>query len=140
MRHPRRQPNREKTSLRLRKIFAIKNEEQKSWSSKFLIPSASASPEIDGDRILSIAEKPSEPKSNYAVTGIYMFDGTVFDKIERLERSDRGELEITDVNNQFIKEGTMTWGELDGWWTDAGTIESLLRASIKVAETGANRI
>jgi glucose-1-phosphate thymidylyltransferase len=97
-------------------------------------------PEIDGDRILSIAEKPSEPKSNYAVTGIYMFDGTVFDKIERLERSDRGELEITDVNNQFIKEGTMTWGELDGWWTDAGTIESLLRASIKVAETGANRI
>ena len=97
-------------------------------------------PEIDGDRILSIAEKPSEPKSNYAVTGIYMFDGTVFDKIERLERSDRGELEITDVNNQFIKEGTMTWGELDGWWTDAGTIESLLRASNKVAETGANRI
>ena len=97
-------------------------------------------PEIDGDRILSIAEKPSEPKSNYAVTGIYMFDGTVFDKIERLERSDRGELEITDVNNQFIKEGTMTWGELDGWWTDAGTIESLLRASNKVAETGANQI
>ena len=97
-------------------------------------------PEIDGDRILSIAEKPSEPKSNYAVTGIYMFDGTVFDKIERLERSDRGELEITDVNNQFIKEGTMTWGELDGWWTDAGTIESLLRASSKVAETGANRV
>ncbi len=97
-------------------------------------------PEIDGDRILSIAEKPSEPKSNYAVTGIYMFDGTVFDKIERLVRSDRGELEITDVNNQFIEEGTMTWGELDGWWTDAGTIESLLRASNKVAKTGANLI
>ncbi len=97
-------------------------------------------PEIDGNRIVSIAEKPSEPKSNYAVTGIYMFDGTVFDKIERLVRSDRGELEITDVNNQFIEEDTMTWGELDGWWTDAGTIESLLRASNIVAKTGANLI
>ena len=97
-------------------------------------------PEIDGDRILSIEEKPTTPKSNYAVTGIYMFDETVFDKIDRLVRSDRGELEITDVNNQFIEEGTMTWAKLDGWWTDAGTIESLQRASNIVAETGANLI
>ncbi len=97
-------------------------------------------PQIDGDRILSIEEKPASPKSSYAVTGIYMYDGTVFDKIKRLVRSARGELEITDVNNQFIAEGTMTWGEIDGWWTDAGTIESLRRASNMVAETGANLI
>ena len=86
-------------------------------------------PKIDGERILSIEEKPDLPQSNYAVTGIYMYDDTVFDKIEGLVRSARGELEITDVNNQFIAEGTMTWGELAGWWTDAGTVESLRRAS-----------
>ncbi len=95
-------------------------------------------PEIDGERIVSIEEKPAAPKSSYAVTGIYMYDGTVFDKVKRLVRSARGELEITDVNNQFIAEGTMTWGEIDGWWTDAGTVESLRHASNMVAQTGAN--
>lgn len=95
-------------------------------------------PKIDGARIVSIEEKPASPQSSYAVTGIYMYDGTVFDKAKRLVRSARGELEITDVNNRFIAEGTMTWGELDGWWTDAGTVESLRRASNLVAETGAN--
>ncbi len=97
-------------------------------------------PEIAGDRILSIEEKPDFPKSNYIVTGIYMYDGTVFDKIKHLVRSARGELEITDINNQFIAEGTMTWGELDGWWADAGTVESLRHASNMVAETGANLV
>jgi glucose-1-phosphate thymidylyltransferase len=85
--------------------------------------------EIDGDRIAGIEEKPKKPKSNYAVTGIYMFDHTVFEKVRELVPSHRGELEITDVNNAYIREGTMTFSYLDGWWTDAGTFESLLRAA-----------
>lgn len=95
-------------------------------------------PELDGDKVLRIEEKPAEPKSNYAVIGIYFYDNTVFDVIKTLEPSERGELEITDVNNHYIDRGEMTWNELDGWWTDAGTFESLLRASNLVAETGAN--
>ncbi len=95
-------------------------------------------PELDGDKVLRIEEKPAEPKSNYAVIGIYFYDNTVFDVIKTLEPSERGELEITDVNNHYIGRGEMTWNELDGWWTDAGTFESLLRASNLVAETGAN--
>ena len=75
------------------------------------------------------------PKSNFAVTGIYMYDGTVFDKVNQLIPSDRNELEITDVNNFYIREGTMTFDYLDGWWTDAGTFESLLRAANLVANT-----
>jgi len=90
--------------------------------------------ELDGDRIVGIEEKPKQPKSNYAVTGIYMFDATVFDKIHTLVPSGRGELEITDVNNAYIREGTMAFSFLDGWWTDAGTFESLLRASNLVSE------
>ncbi len=96
--------------------------------------------EIQGERIMAIEEKPSRPKSNYAVTGIYMYDATVFDKINTLEPSRRGELEITDVNNLYIQEGTMTFSMLEGWWTDAGTIDSLQRASTLVAETGANKL
>jgi glucose-1-phosphate thymidylyltransferase len=97
-------------------------------------------PELDGDKVLRIEEKPSEPKSDYAVTGIYFYDATVFDIIKTLVPSGRGELEITDVNNHYIKRGTMTWNELDGWWTDAGTFESLLRASNLVAQSGANNL
>lgn len=97
-------------------------------------------PELDGDKVLRIEEKPAEPKSNYAVIGIYFYDNTVFDVIKTLEPSERGELEITDVNNHYIGRGEMTWNELDGWWTDAGTFESLLRASNLVAETGANNL
>jgi len=96
--------------------------------------------EIDGDRIRAIEEKPVNPKSKYAVTGIYMYDETVFDKTRTLTPSARGELEITDVNNAYIREGTMTFNYLEGWWTDAGTFESLLRASNMVAETGANKM
>ena len=96
--------------------------------------------EIRGDRIMAIEEKPSRPQSKYAVTGIYMYDATVFDKINTLEPSRRGELEITDVNNLYIHEGTMTFSMLEGWWTDAGTIDSLQRASTLVAETGANKL
>ncbi|MEK7407768.1 MAG: sugar phosphate nucleotidyltransferase [Acidobacteriota bacterium] len=91
--------------------------------------------EIDGDRIVGIEEKPEHPKSNYAVTGIYMYDDTVFDKIRHLVPSGRGELEITDVNNAYIREGTMAFSFLEGWWTDAGTFDSLLRAANLVAST-----
>ena len=97
-------------------------------------------PELDGDRVLQIEEKPKEPKSDYAVVGIYFYDHTVFEVIKTLVPSDRGELEITDVNNHYIRRGEMSWNELDGWWTDAGTFESLLRASNLVAETGANNL
>ncbi len=89
--------------------------------------------EIDGDRIINIEEKPKKPKSNYAVTGIYMYDATVFDKVRTLVPSKRGELEITDVNNAYIREGAMTFNFLEGWWTDAGTFDSLLRAANLVA-------
>jgi glucose-1-phosphate thymidylyltransferase len=91
--------------------------------------------EIQGDRVIHIEEKPKRPKSNFAVTGFYMYDETVFEKIETLVPSGRGELEITDVNNAYIREGTMTFSYLDGWWTDAGTFESLLRAGNLVAQS-----
>ncbi len=96
-------------------------------------------PELRGREVLRIEEKPKEPKSEYAVIGIYMYDADVFRIIKTLKPSDRGELEITDVNNEYIRRGEMSWDELDGWWTDAGTFESLLRASNLVAETGANK-
>ncbi len=97
-------------------------------------------PVIEGDRIVKIEEKPKEPKSPYAVTGIYMYDSRVFDIIKTLKPSNRGELEITDVNNAYIEMGELTWDVLDGWWTDAGTFESLRRATNLVAETGANKM
>jgi len=97
-------------------------------------------PVLEGETVLKIEEKPKEPKSDFAVIGIYFYDSTVFDVIRTLKPSGRGELEITDVNNHYIDRGEMTWGELEGWWTDAGTFESLLRASNMVAETGANRL
>lgn len=97
-------------------------------------------PELSGQNVVRIEEKPKAPKSEYAVIGIYMYDGEVYDIIRTLEPSGRGELEITDVNNAYIARDEMTWQELDGWWTDAGTFESLLRASNMVAETGANKL
>ncbi len=96
--------------------------------------------EIRGDRVVGIEEKPSNPRSNYAVIGIYLYDATVFQKIRRLKPSGRGELEITDVNNFYIEQGNLTYEILDGWWTDAGTFESLLRANNLVAETSANKL
>jgi glucose-1-phosphate thymidylyltransferase len=97
-------------------------------------------PELRGDQIIRIEEKPKKPKSNYAVIGIYFYDAAVFDIIKTLKPSNRGELEISDVNNRYIEKGLMTWGLLEGWWTDAGTFESLLRANQLVAETGANKL
>ena len=89
--------------------------------------------ELEGQKIVGIEEKPNRPKSDYAVTGIYLYDATVFDKCRELKPSHRGELEITDVNNDYIREGAMTFAVLDGWWTDAGTFDSLLRAANLVA-------
>jgi glucose-1-phosphate thymidylyltransferase len=97
-------------------------------------------PVLEEDKIVKIEEKPKAPKSPYAVTGIYLYDNTVFDIIKSLKPSDRGELEISDVNNVYIEKGQLAWEVLDGWWTDAGTFESLLRASQLVAETGANKM
>jgi glucose-1-phosphate thymidylyltransferase len=85
--------------------------------------------------VVGIEEKPTHPKSNLAVTGVYMYDATVFDKIHTLVPSHRGELEITDVNNAYIREGNMTFSYLEGWWTDAGTFDSLLRAANLVAQS-----
>ena len=94
--------------------------------------------ELKGERVVAIEEKPRHPKSNLAVIGIYLYDARVFEIIKTLEPSDRGELEITDVNNWYIRDGSMTFEVLEGWWTDAGTFESLLRAANLVAEGGAN--
>jgi glucose-1-phosphate thymidylyltransferase len=97
-------------------------------------------PVLDGDRVVRIEEKPENPASPYAVIGIYMYDSQVFDFIKTLSPSERGEMEITDVNNLYINQGTMTWSVLDGWWTDAGTFDSLLSASNLVAQAGANKV
>lgn len=96
--------------------------------------------ELNGDRVIRIEEKPKQPKTNLAVTGIYFYDNSVFEFIRGLSPSARGELEITDVNNMYIKRGDLTSDRLNGWWTDAGTFESLRRATNLVAESGANRM
>ncbi len=95
-------------------------------------------PVLRGKNVLKIVEKPKRAPSPYAVTGIYFYDGTVFDRIRKVHPSKRGELEITDVNNLYIQAGEMTYEILKGWWTDAGTFESLHRASQLVARGGAN--
>jgi glucose-1-phosphate thymidylyltransferase len=97
-------------------------------------------PVLQDKRVLKIEEKPAVPKSPYAVTGIYFYDDRVFEIIKTLKPSGRGELEITDVNNVYIQAGQLTWDVLQGWWTDAGTIESLYQANQLVAKTGANKM
>ncbi len=90
--------------------------------------------ELKSDKLISIEEKPKKPKSKYAVTGIYMYDSRVFDIIKTLKPSHRGELEITDVNNAYLRKNELTYSILNGWWTDAGTFEALLRANNLVAK------
>lgn len=91
--------------------------------------------EVSGNKVISIEEKPQNPKSDLAQTGIYMYDGRVFDFIKRLRPSKRGEMEVTDLNNFYVKEGTMNCQILKGWWVDAGTsFDELLRANMLVAE------
>ena len=93
---------------------------------------------MDGEKVTEIIEKPKDPKSNKAVIGIYMYDGRVWDIVRDLKPSDRGELEITDVNNWYIRDGSLTAEVLEGWWTDAGTFDSLHSAAKLVANGGAN--
>jgi glucose-1-phosphate thymidylyltransferase len=90
--------------------------------------------QISDSRVIRIDEKPKKPASDYAVTGIYFYDCTVFDTIRTLKPSARGELEITDVNNAYIAKGQLSYDILDGWWTDAGTFESLNKANELVAK------
>lgn len=92
-----------------------------------------------GGKIVEIIEKPPNPPSNLAVIGIYFYDNDVFDVCKTLKPSGRGELEITDVNNHYLGRGDLTYDVLDGWWTDAGTFESLHRATSYVADGGANK-
>ncbi|MFY9609894.1 MAG: sugar phosphate nucleotidyltransferase [Blastocatellia bacterium] len=96
-------------------------------------------PVIEDGVITRIEEKPSDPKSSYAVIGVYMYDNRVFDIIKTLKPSGRGELEITDVNNVYIEAGDLSWDVIEGWWTDAGTFDSLLKASNLVAEMRAGQ-
>ena len=124
---------------------AVKEFKEQKDGAKILIkkvsdPQRFGVPVFDGDKIVKIEEKPKKPESDYAVIGIYMYDNTVFDIIKPLKPSDRGELEITDVNNAYIEKGNLTSSEITGWWTDAGTFDSLLHASQLVAETGANNM
>jgi glucose-1-phosphate thymidylyltransferase len=126
-------------------VKAVKDFEKQGKGAKILLkevpdPERFGVAEINGGKLLSIVEKPMIPKSNLAVIGIYLYDGRVFDFIKTIRPSNRGELEITDVNSAYLEDGTMTWEMLHGWWTDAGTFESLLRAGILIAQTGANNI
>ncbi|MEK3750189.1 sugar phosphate nucleotidyltransferase [Paenibacillus sp. FSL E2-8871] len=112
----------------------VENFETQIVGAKILIqkvsdPQRFGVPELQDDRIISIEEKPQIPKSSFAVTGIYMFDSKVFEIIKKLTPSNRGELEITDVNNAYIKRNELTYDVLGGWWTDAGTHSSLARAN-----------
>lgn len=102
--------------------------------SKVNDPARFGVPVIEDGLITRIEEKPTEPKSSYAVIGVYMYDNRVFDIIKTLKPSERGELEITDVNNAYIAAGDLSWDVIEGWWTDAGTFDSLLKASNLVAE------
>ena len=122
---------------------AVKDFEMQKGGAKILLkevpdPERFGVAEIENGKLVRVVEKPVQPRSNLAVIGIYMYDSRVFDIIKTLKPSNRGELEITDVNNAYIEEGKMTWEMLQGWWTDAGTFESLLRASMLVSQTGAN--
>ena len=126
-------------------VQAVKEFERQPAGGKILLkevpdPERFGVAELDGDKVVRIVEKPGEFISNYAVVGIYMYDSRVFEIIDSLKPSDRGELEITDVNNYYLNHDELTYGILDGWWTDAGTFDSLLRANKLVAETGANHL
>jgi len=103
-------------------------------------PKAYGVAEMDGDKVVRIVEKPKEPKSNWAVIGIYFYDGKVFDIVKTLKPSARGELEITDVNNAYIQRGEMTADKIEGKWMDCGEdIDLYLKSSNVIAQVGANK-
>ncbi|PIS05535.1 MAG: spore coat protein [Candidatus Buchananbacteria bacterium CG10_big_fil_rev_8_21_14_0_10_42_9] len=118
---------------------AVKNFEKQDKGAKIYLkevdnPKSFGVPEIKSDKIVKIEEKPKKPKSNYAVIGVYMYDAQVWDVIRKLKPSKRGELEITDVNNFYVNQGTMTFEVLRGWWGDGGeSFDSLLKAANLVA-------
>ncbi len=91
--------------------------------------------ELQGERIVGIEEKPEHPKSDYAVAGIYIYPADVFEVVKTLKPSARGELEITDVNRHYLEQGRLGWSMLQGYWTDAGTLESLATANMLVRES-----
>lgn len=126
-------------------VRAVRDFEKQKEGAKILLkevpdPERFGVAEIEEGRLIGIEEKPAEPRSNLAVIGVYLYDNRVFDIVKTLKPSGRGELEITDVNNAYIRENKMTWEVLEGWWTDAGTFESLVRATILVSQTGANNV
>lgn len=94
----------------------------------------------DSSKVINIVEKPKNPSSNYVVVGLYMYDDTVFDRIKKLKPSDRGELEVTDLNNSYIEDGQMKWSELRGFWSDAGTFDSLFYSNEYWAKAAKRRI
>jgi glucose-1-phosphate thymidylyltransferase len=126
-------------------VHAVASYQKQPSGAKILLkevadPERFGVPILEGDRVVKIEEKPKNPGSRYAVTGIYLYDNRVFEIIKTLRPSARGELEITDVNNAYIARNELAWDLLEGWWTDAGTFESLRRATNLVAETGANKL
>jgi glucose-1-phosphate thymidylyltransferase len=124
---------------------AARKFEQQKQGAKILLaqvenPRAYGVAEMEGDRVARIVEKPKEPKSNWAVIGIYFYDKHVFDIVRKLKPSARNELEITDVNNAYIEEGHMTYDKVHGFWADAGeNIDFYLKACNTVAKCGANK-
>ncbi|MBW7994962.1 MAG: NTP transferase domain-containing protein [Candidatus Glassbacteria bacterium] len=126
-------------------VQAVRDYERQDRGGKVLLkkvpdPERFGVARVEGERVERIIEKPKEPVSDLAVVGIYFYDSQVFEFIDHLEPSDRGELEITDVNNMYLESGQLTHSMLEGWWTDAGTFDSLLRANRLVAESGANKL
>jgi glucose-1-phosphate thymidylyltransferase len=117
---------------------AVQSFEQQPQGAKIFLkevpnPSDFGVPVLEGDNVVRIIEKPAQPPSQYAVIGIYLYDNEVFDICDTLKPSERGELEITDVNNEYIRRGTMTYEVIDGWWADCGSFEALLRSNMLVA-------
>lgn len=106
-------------------LVFLKKYEDKELLARFGVPVFDQS----GEKIVKVEEKPKVPQSNYAQTGLYLYDGTVFDRIRKLAPSDRGELEVSDLNSLYASEGKLYWSELDGFWSDAGTFESMHKAS-----------
>lgn len=94
---------------------------------------------LENDQLVAIEEKPKTPRSNFAVIGIYMYDYSVFWRIKNLKPSDRGELEVTDINNSYLGEGKLGYEFLSGWWCDAGTFSSLIRVEELIKTFGHNR-
>lgn len=131
----------EKNIIQFVKAFQQQEKGAKILLSEVEHPEQYGVPRFENDTVAEIIEKPKYPPSRYAVTGIYMYDNRVFDFIGQLEPSKRGELEITDVNNAYLRENSLTYDILDGWWADCGeTRQSLHEAGCQIAKTGANNI